>query len=123
MNSLTSRPRSPISATTETSASVPRAIIDSRLDLPTPDPAKMPRRWPRPHGTAVSRARTPRASWSVDHLAAQRVRRRRVDADVLAVDDRRPVVDRPTQAVEHPAEQAGPTVTGSGRPAASTTSP
>ena len=29
-------------------ASVPRAIIDSRVDLPTPEPAKMPSRWPRP---------------------------------------------------------------------------
>ena len=50
MNSATSRPRSPISATTETFASVPRAIIDSSDDLPTPDPAKMPNRWPLPHG-------------------------------------------------------------------------
>ena len=52
-------------ASTRTSASVPRVIIDSRLDLPTPEPAKMPMRWPRPQGTSVSRARTPRVSgWS-----------------------------------------------------------
>ena len=28
----------------DTAASVPRAIIESRLDLPTPEPAKMPSR-------------------------------------------------------------------------------
>ena len=38
---------------------MPRAIMDSRLDLPTPEPAKMPSRWPRPAGTRVSSARTP----------------------------------------------------------------
>ncbi len=64
MNSRTSRPRSPTSAITETSASVPRAIIDNRLDLPTPEPAMMPIRWPRPHGVSASRARTPSPSWS-----------------------------------------------------------
>ena len=64
MNSATSRPRSPISATTETFASVPRAIIDRSDDLPTPDPAKMPNLWPLPHGIRPSRARTPRGSCS-----------------------------------------------------------
>ena len=45
----------------ETAASVPRAIIDSRLDLPTPEPANMPRRWPRPHGhEGVERAHAER---------------------------------------------------------------
>ena len=65
MNSRTSRPRSPTRAMTETSASVPRAIIDSRLDLPTPEPAMMPILWPRPQGTSESRARTPSPSWRV----------------------------------------------------------
>ena len=50
MNSRTSRPRSPTSASTVTGASVPRVIIESSVDLPTPEPAKMPMRWPRPHG-------------------------------------------------------------------------
>ena len=48
MNSLTSRPRSPISPTTATSAEVLRAIMDKRVDLPTPEPAKIPIRWPLP---------------------------------------------------------------------------
>ena len=63
MNSRTSRPRSPTSASTVTGASVPRVIIESSVDFPTPDPAKMPMRWPRPHGISVSIARTPSGSW------------------------------------------------------------
>ena len=50
MNSRTSRPRSPTRQITLTSADVERAIMPSSDDLPTPEPAKMPRRWPRPHG-------------------------------------------------------------------------
>src|SRR5215510_16269794 len=46
-NSCTSRPRSPISPITETSASTLRASIDSSTDLPTPEPEKMPMRWRR----------------------------------------------------------------------------
>ena len=42
MNSFTSRPRSPISAITLTSADVYRAIIPKVTLLPTPDPAKIP---------------------------------------------------------------------------------
>lgn len=48
MNSFTSRPRSPISPTTTTSAEVKRAIMPSSTDLPTPEPANRPTRWPRP---------------------------------------------------------------------------
>ena len=33
--------------------------MPSSEDLPTPEPAKMPRRWPRPQGTSASSARTP----------------------------------------------------------------
>ena len=62
MNSRTSRPRSPISASTVTGASVPRVIIESSVDFPTPEPAKIPMRWPRPHGIKVSIARTPSGS-------------------------------------------------------------
>src|SRR5207253_3043543 len=40
-NSRTSRPRSPTRARTETWASVPRAIIDSSDDFPTPEPAEV----------------------------------------------------------------------------------
>ena len=58
-NSLTSRPRSPTNPTTTTSAAAPRAIMPSSVDLPTPDPANRPRRWPRPTGMNVSIARTP----------------------------------------------------------------
>jgi hypothetical protein len=58
-NSRTSRPRSPISAITFTSASAWLAIMPSKVDLPTPLPAKMPKRWPRPQGTKVSMALMP----------------------------------------------------------------
>src|ERR671928_123657 len=54
MNSRTSRPRSPTRQITLTCADVDRAIMPSREDLPTPEPAKMPSRWPRPHGTSAS---------------------------------------------------------------------
>ena len=59
MNSRTSRPRSPTRQITLISAEVERAIMPSSEDLPTPEPAKMPRRWPRPQGTIASSARTP----------------------------------------------------------------
>ncbi len=62
MNSRTSRPRSPIRPITLTEAAVLRAIMPSSVDLPTPEPAKMPRRWPRPQGITASSARTPSAS-------------------------------------------------------------
>src|SRR4051812_36517505 len=59
INSRTSRPRSPTRQMTLISAEVERAIMPSSDDLPTPEPAKMPRRWPRPQGTSASSARTP----------------------------------------------------------------
>jgi hypothetical protein len=65
MNSRTSRPRSPTRAITDMAASVPRAIIESSVDLPTPLPAMIATRWPRPQGTRVSRARTPRPTCRV----------------------------------------------------------
>src|SRR3954470_4663424 len=65
MNSRTSRPRSPTRQITLTSALVERAIMPSSEDLPTPEPAKMPRRWPRPQGTRASSARTPSETCSV----------------------------------------------------------
>ena len=43
-----SRPRSPINATTTTSASVLFVIIERRTDLPTPEPATIPTLCPLP---------------------------------------------------------------------------
>ena len=60
MNSRTSRPRSPMSARTVTSASVLRMICARRVDLPPPAAAKMPMRWPSPQVRRPSMARTPR---------------------------------------------------------------
>ncbi len=59
MNSRTSRPRSPTSAITTLSKASARASMESSVDLPTPEPAKMPRRCPRQSGEKMSIARTP----------------------------------------------------------------
>ena len=48
MKDANSRPLSPISATTTTSASVLFVIIERRTDLPTPEPATIPTLCPRP---------------------------------------------------------------------------
>ena len=58
-NSPTSRPRSPIIPTTTTSAVVKRLIMPRSTDLPTPDPAMMPIRWPLPTVSSALIARTP----------------------------------------------------------------
>ena len=54
-NSRTSRPRSPISPTTITSAFACRAIMPSSTDLPTPGPAITPTRCPSPSVRQASR--------------------------------------------------------------------
>ena len=106
MNSRTSRPRSPTSAITFTSALVDRAIIPISEDLPTPEPAKMPRRWPRPHGTSVSSARTPRPTRSSDPRPRQRVRRRRRSSTRHGTPDGgAEAVQRIAEPVDHAAEQ------------------
>ena len=61
-NSCTSRPRSPISPTTATSAVAFITIIDISTDLPTPEPAKMPMRWPSQIVVKVLSTRTPMSS-------------------------------------------------------------
>ena len=91
MNSRTSRPRSPTSAMTLTSARVLRAIMPSSALLPTPEPAKMPRRWPRPQVSSVLIARTPRSSGVADRRALERVDR----ADRRGRPRARPRSDRP----------------------------
>ncbi|MNP40256.1 hypothetical protein D3C76_1338840 [compost metagenome] len=59
IKSNTSRPRSPISAITFTSAAVFRAIMPSKVLFPTPEPAKIPTRWPLPTVRSPSMARMP----------------------------------------------------------------
>ena len=58
-NSRTSRPRSPISATTVTSTSAPFTSMPISVDLPPPAAAKMPMRWPSPQVSTESSTRTP----------------------------------------------------------------
>lgn len=62
MNSRTSLPRSPISPTTITSASVFLVIIPINTLLPTPLPAIKPIRWPLPTVNSPLIARTPTLS-------------------------------------------------------------
>ena len=59
MNSRTSRTRSPLSASTVTSASVLRMICARSVDLPPPAAAKIPIRCPSPQVRSQSIARTP----------------------------------------------------------------
>ena len=123
MNSRTSRPRSPTRQITLTSASVERAIIPSSEDLPTPEPAKMPRRWPRPQGTSASSARTPRPTRSV-----MRGRRKGSGGAASAARMRgrcsgsRPVSGRPSPSTARPSSWSD-TATRKGRPVAVTAAP
>ena len=64
-NSLTSLPRSPIRATTLTSASEFLAIIPRSVLLPTPEPANKPKRCPPPIVKQLSIALTPVENISV----------------------------------------------------------
>ena len=54
INSLSSLPRSPTNDITFTSAEEPREIIPSKIDLPTPLPAKTPTLCPSPKGIQES---------------------------------------------------------------------
>ncbi len=64
INSFSSLPRSPISAITLISAFVFFAIMPSRTDLPTPEPAMMPILCPIPTVNRAFIARIPRSSGS-----------------------------------------------------------
>tara|TARA_B100000315_G_scaffold250360_1_gene283037 strand:+ start:7333 stop:8556 length:1224 start_codon:yes stop_codon:yes gene_type:complete len=61
INSRASRPRSPINPTTLVSAAVWRAIIDKIVDLPTPEPEKMPILCPLQTVRKAFITRTPRS--------------------------------------------------------------
>src|SRR5919198_170456 len=102
MNSRTSRPRSPTRQMTLMSAVVERAIMPSSDDLPTPEPAKMPRRWPRPQGTMPSSAPSGMSS----------VRR-----------ERKPTTSAGTGARPRPVAISQTSPTSASRPVASTISP
>jgi hypothetical protein len=47
-----------------------RASIESSTDLPTPEPEKMPMRWPRQQVRNVLMQRTPRSSGAPTRLRA-----------------------------------------------------
>ena len=67
-NSLASRPRSPIKPITAISESVFLAIIDIKVDLPTPEPAKIPIRCPLHTVKKVLTALTPKSTFPFTRL-------------------------------------------------------
>ena len=89
----------------DSSAAVPRASIPSRVLLPTPEPAKIPTRCPRPSVRKPSIARTPVGSGSAMGVAVERVRRLGVAGDPADAVWRLSAVDRTAKAVEHPPEE------------------
>src|ERR1041384_3203536 len=113
MNSRTSRPRSPTSASTTVSNPSLRASIASSVDLPTPEPAKMPTRWPAQIGANRSMTRTPVRSglWTRARLLAAGAER--VEAAALPArtgrkgQRRHPVGDRADAAGELTVERLG----------------
>ena len=85
--------------------------MPSSEDLPTPEPAKMPRRWPRPQGTRASSARTPsvtrswmrgRTSGSGGEASAARVRTR--PSGLIGP---RPSIGRPSPSSARPEQRVG----------------
>ena len=123
MNSRTSRPRSPTSAITLIEALVERAIIPSSEDLPTPEPAKIPRRCPRPQGTRPSSARTPEADALADARPRERAGRRERSSSAPAPRG----VGRPSSGMPRPStirpSRPSPTAMRNGAPVASTRVP
>jgi hypothetical protein len=104
-NSRTSRPRSPTRPTTMTSASTKRASMPISVDLPTPEAAKMPMRWPRQIGVKTSSARSPVSSRGPDQPAGQRIRGPAAQRHGLAPGWQRPLaIQRLPLAVDDPAE-------------------
>jgi hypothetical protein len=75
--------------------------MPSRVDLPTPLPAKMAARREGVHGLDAG-LKNP-----VDALALERMRRRQVQFDGLLGLNRSQAVNRPSQAVEHAALERG----------------
>ena len=104
IKSRTSRPRSPTRAMTLTSASALRAIIPMAVDLPTPEPAKMPMRWPRPMVSMPSIARMPHAHDLGHARALDRVGRIGVERPFQLSQKRSLAVDRLAQAAQYPAQ-------------------
>ena len=105
MNSRSSRPRSPTRASTTTSQSASAASIASRVDLPTPEAAKRPSRWPRRQVAKASSTRTPRSSRGPSRARCPAgggaARSGRGNG---ARPQRAEPIQRPAQRVQHPAE-------------------
>ena len=107
-NSRTSRPRSPTSATTTVSKALAAASMASSVDLPTPEPAKMPRRWPKQIGVKMSMTLTPVAKaeptrWRASAGGCATTR----GVGGIALRQRRAAVDRAGERVDGAAAPGG----------------
>jgi len=92
---------------TEMSAETLRASIDKRTDLPTPEPEKMPIRWPRHTVMNVFRARTPKIQRIADPPPRVSRRRRRTIRIGRRTRRQRPLaVDRLGSSVDDAAQPA-----------------
>ena len=122
-NSRSSRPRSPTRPMTTTSALAPRAIIESRVDLPTPEPANRPTRCPSPSGVKASMARTPVTKGSTMRRRRNGWGGRPADAEGRAISTGpSPSMGRPSASRTRPSS-CGPTTGTRGRSHATTSAP
>ena len=104
-NSFTSRPRSPMRAMTFTALWQLRAIMPSNTDLPTPEPANRPTRWPLPMVLNPSMARMPVTMGSADAAAVQGIGGIVVDAPGFGQQDGPLPVDRFPEPVDDAAQE------------------
>ena len=104
--SRSSRPRSPISAKTTMSASMPRARSPRSEDLPMPEPAKTPMRWPRAMGRMVSKTARPVARRGAEALAGGGRRRGAAEGGAGRARRQRPAVERLAEGVDDAADPA-----------------
>ncbi len=122
-NSPTSRPRSPTRQTIVTSASVLRVIMPISVLLPTPDPPKMPTRWPRPTVSMASMARIPVPSGSLMAARSSAGRAALSKANVVVTVGGRPSsIGSPTAFKTRPISAAPTSISGL-VPSAHTASP
>ena len=91
------------------------AIMPRSTLLPTPEPAKMPSRWPRPQVSIASITWTPVARAS--RIRGRSTRRRRLAVERHAAEEHRlrPAVDRAAVGVDHAAQQAAAAAERAGR--------
>ena len=89
------------------SADVYRAIMPNNTDLPTPEPANRPMRWPRPTVSNALIERTPTSSGCSIGLARQRIDGLAQQFHAVVADERPQAIERRAGAVDDAAQHAG----------------